>query len=98
MRRHHRTAPPQGTLAYAQKVLDLRLADKKGGKALHSSIHLSNSGGHGFGLCQTMKTWLEICDWPKHAQRFLQDHGFAPGGPWGAKPEPEPMLQQNCAK
>ena len=24
------------------------------------------------GLCQGMKAWLEVCDWPKVAQRFLQ--------------------------
>ena len=52
-------------------------------------------GGHGFGLCQTEAAWLEICDWPKQAQRFLQDHGFAPGWPQG-KPEPPQMLSQGC--
>ena len=63
------TAPPQGTLAYAQKLLAIN--------APVPSIHISNKGGHGFGLCQTFPAWLEICDWPKHAQRFLQDVGAA---------------------
>jgi len=81
------TAPPQGTLAYAQKLLAI--------KAPSPSIHTSNKGGHGFGLCQTESSWLEICDWPKHAQRFLQDIGAAPGWPEG-KPTPPEMLEQNC--
>jgi acetyl esterase/lipase len=62
------TAPPQGTLAYAQKLLSL---------GLHPVIHMYNKGGHGFGLCQGTKDWLEVCDWPKAAQRFLQDLGMA---------------------
>merc|ERR1719272_2134746 len=79
------TAPPQGTLAYAQKLLAL--------KAPVPSIHISNKGGHGFGLCQTFNSWLEICDWPKHAQRFLQDLGAAKGWPTG-KPTPTQMTEQ----
>lgn len=82
------TAPPQGTLAYSQKLLALEVKDAP-------AIHIANKGGHGFGLCQTETAWLEICDWPKQAQRFLQDHGFAPGWPQG-KPEPPQMLSQGC--
>eukprot|EP00038_Savillea_parva_P008319 m.176181 g.176181 ORF g.176181 m.176181 type:complete len:368 (-) comp14121_c0_seq1:171-1274(-) len=81
------TAPPQGTLTYASDLLAV--------KAPTPTIHLYNKGGHGFGMCQTFPTYLEVCDWPKAAQRFLQDHGFAMGWPQG-HPEPEQMLEQNC--
>lgn len=81
------TAPPQGSLAYNAKLL--------GVNAPTPTMHLYNRGGHGFGLCQTFNKWQEVCDWPKVVQRFLQDHGFAPGWP-SDKPEPGAMLTQNC--
>lgn len=81
------TAPPQGSLLYNAELLAV--------KAITPTIHLYNKGGHGFGLCQTMDSWLEVCDWPKVAQRFLQDHGFAKGWP-STKPAPKQMLTQNC--
>jgi hypothetical protein len=83
------TAPPQGTMAYAQKLL----TEFK----LHPVIHMYDKGGHGFGLCQGTTTWLEVCDWPKAAQRFLQDLGMAPG--WPTEPAdkiPDQMLTQGC--
>ena len=86
-----RTAPPQGTLAYAQKLLSIAGAPTP-------VIHMYDKGGHGFGLCQGMSKWLEVCDWPKAAQRFLQDLGMAPG--WPATPadaEPEQQLTQGCS-
>jgi len=82
-----KTAPPQGSLIYNAELLAV--------KAPTPTIHLYNKGGHGFGLCQTFAAWQEVCDWPKVAQRFLQDHGFAKGWP-AAKPAPEQMLTQNC--
>ena len=82
------TAPPAGTLAYVGRLLGVRAAT--------AVVHLGNRGGHGFGLCQGRAEYLEVCDWPKQAQRFLQDHGLAPGWPEGAPTEAE-MLQQNCA-
>jgi hypothetical protein len=97
------TAPPQGTLAYAQKLLSLGLKPVVHmyllrSRLIHALVAFScnchlfvglfsndlavkrkryNKGGHGFGLCQGEKTWLEVCDWPKAAQRFLQDIGMA---------------------
>ena len=83
------TAPPQGTLAYAQKLLSLGLTPV---------VHMYNKGGHGFGLCQGEKTWLEVCDWPKAAQRFLQDLGAATGWPSkSADEDPKQQLEQGCA-
>jgi hypothetical protein len=110
------TAPPQGTLAYAQKLLAIKApkpvihmcahrslclpptdqsSTRSGsrGRPLHPfllSFFLSvicrryPKGGHGFGLCQGESEWLEVCDWPKAAQRFLQDLGMAKG--WPATP------------
>ena len=80
-------APVQGTLAYVQKVHSV--AGNRG-----SSVHVYNFGGHGFGLCQGT-TWKEVCDWPKVAQRFLQDHGLAPGWPQGP-PDDASMVSQGC--
>jgi len=83
------TAPPQGTLAYAQKLLSV-LAPKP-------VVHMYNKGGHGYGLCQGMKEWLEVCDWPKAAQRFLQDIGMAPGWPsTSADADQALQLKQGC--
>ena len=84
------TAPPQGTLTYAGKLLSVG--------APKPSTHIFNKGGHGFGLCQTCHAWLEVCDWPKAVQRFLQDHGLARGWP-DEKPGagwPKQMITQNC--
>jgi acetyl esterase/lipase len=78
------TAPPQGMLAYAQKLLALG--------APKPVVHAYNKGGHGFGLCQGDTEWLEVCDWPKVAQRFLQDYGLAPG--WPAQPADVASSQQ----
>ena len=103
------TAPPQGTLAYAQKLLALGapkpvihmcapLLSRLGTHASRScwdSGRRYNKGGHGFGLCQTFPSWLEVCDWPKAVERFLQDNGLAKGWPEG-KPTPPQMLHQNC--
>ena len=83
------SAPPQGTLAYAQKLLALG--------APKPVVHAYNKGGHGFALCQGDTEWLEVCDWPKVAQRFLQDHSLGPG--WPAQPadaEPAQQLKQGC--
>ena len=84
------TAPPQGTLAYAQKLLAI-------GAAI-PVVHMYNKGGHGFGLCQGMPEWLEVCDWPKVAQRFLQDLGATVGWPAvTADVDPEQQLTQGCS-
>ena len=82
------TAPPAGTLTYVGRLLAVDGAA--------ASVHLGNRGGHGFGLCQGRADYLEVCDWPKQAQRFLQDH-LAPGWPEGA-PTEEEMLRQNCER
>jgi len=68
-----RTAPVQGTLAYYQKMLSVG--------APQSSLHVFPKGDHGFGLCQTFRTFQEVCTWPQEARLFMQDHGFAPGWP-----------------
>ena len=81
-------APVQGTLAYVQRVLSV------GGNPT-SSVHVYPHGGHGFGLCQGLDAWQEMCDWPKAAQRFLQDHGMAPGWPIGV-PNDREMATQGC--
>jgi len=85
-------APVQGSLVYAGKLLSV--------KAETPSVHLFNKGGHGFGLCQGKTKWLEVCDWPKAVQRFLQDHGMTVGWPdeKSAAAWPKQMLTQNCAK
>lgn len=101
------TAPPQGTLAYAQKLLALGVQRKP-------VIHMYNEGGHGYGyksylaiptvtaycrLCQGLSKWLEVCDWPKVAQRFLQDLGMAPGWPSSsADQRPAMQLEQGCKR
>eukprot|EP00040_Diaphanoeca_grandis_P024956 m.137882 g.137882 ORF g.137882 m.137882 type:complete len:348 (-) comp29955_c1_seq2:30-1073(-) len=54
-----------------------------------SAMHLYPKGGHGFGLCQTTGPgpdhgppgFLECCDWPLAAQRFLQNKNLASGLP-----------------
>ena len=81
-------APVQGTLAYVQRVLSV-------GDNPTSSVHVYPHGGHGFGLCQGLDAWQEMCDWPKAAQRFLQDHGMAPGWPKGV-PNDREMATQGC--
>ena len=85
-------APIQGTLAYHAKLLSVG--------APMSSLHVTPEGGHGFGLCETMRgNYKEVCDYPKYLQRFLQTHGFAPGLPADHIPGPllEDMMTQNCA-
>jgi len=67
------TAPVQGTIGYYLKLLSVG--------APTSSLHVFNKGGHGFGLCQGQKAYLEVCDWPFSAKRFLQDHGIISGWP-----------------
>jgi hypothetical protein len=80
---HCRTAALARRLPVLQ-VLDLRLAAGAKGQALHSSVHLSNKGGHAFGLCQGQPEWLEICDWPKAAQVLPSYSTTAPAtlGTW----------------
>jgi len=81
------TAPVQGSLAYFTKLQAV--------KAAPPALHAFPSGGHGFGLCQTFSQYEEVCDWPKVAQRFLQDRGYAPG--WPQKNiTASAMTQQNC--
>ena len=58
------TAPPQGSMVWVEELLSV--------KAPTPTVHLYNKGGHGFGLCETVDSWLEVCDWPKAVQRFLQ--------------------------
>ena len=85
------TAPPQGTLAYAQKLVAV-------GSSSKPVIHIYNKGGHGYGICQGLSVWLEVCDWPKVAQRFLQDLGMALGWPpSSADSHPNQQLEQGCA-
>lgn len=73
------TAWPQGSLVYARQLLE-------SGAPL-GALHLYPKGGHGFGLCSelnpapALSSFLQCCDWILHAQRFLQDRGFAPGFP-----------------
>jgi len=73
------TAWPQGSMLYARELLE-------SGAPL-GALHLYPAGGHGFGLCSELNPapnasrFLQCCDWPEHAQRFLQDRGFAPGFP-----------------
>ena len=53
-----------------------------------SALHVYPRGGHGFGLCQSGNEAVDAgqplggfdacCDWPLHAQRFLQLAGMAP--------------------
>lgn len=49
------TAPVEGTLAYYSKVKSL--APKGNAR---SSLHVFPQGGHGFGLCQGKKQFLEV--------------------------------------
>ena len=51
---------------------------RSAGRKPASALHLYPTGGHGFGLCQGSTTYQQCCDWPLHAQRFLQALGFAP--------------------
>ena len=82
------TAPMQGSKAYHGKLV--------AAKAPEPTLHVFNHGGHGFGLCQG-RPFQEVCDWPKQVQRFLQDHGHAPGWPSGsAVAELQDMETQNC--
>ena len=54
---------------------------RSAGRKPASALHLYPTGGHGFGLCQASTTNKECCEWPLAAQRFMQDHGFAPNWP-----------------
>lgn len=54
---------------------------RSAGRKPASALHLYPVGGHGFGLCQPSPEFMECCDWPLAAQRFLQDRGFAPNAP-----------------
>jgi len=67
------TAKPQGSLLWNAKLL--------AAGAPPPTTHLYPKGGHGFGLCQTMKTFEEVCDWDQAAKRFMQGLGHAPGFP-----------------
>lgn len=82
-------APVQGSLSYYGRILAESGLPKP-------TMHVFNSGGHGFGLCQGRQDNIEVCDWPKALQRFLQDHDLATG--WPAKPSRQEMLTQNCEK
>jgi acetyl esterase/lipase len=104
------TAPVEGALTYYTKLLTVanqqtngRLkASSENSELLaqssdtlpKSTLFIGNQGGHGFGLCQTKTTYLEICDWPKVAQRFLQTHGLVEG--WPKAPSRDAMVTQNC--
>ena len=68
-----KTAKPQGSLLWNVKLLAAGAAPP--------TTHLYPKGGHGFGLCQTMKGFEEVCDWTQAARRFLQGLGMAPGFP-----------------
>jgi len=72
------TAFPEGSLLYARALVTSH--------APPANVALYPRGGHGFGLCSELNTdstraFEQCCDWPNAAQRFLQDHGFAPGLP-----------------
>ena len=72
------TAYPEGSMLYAKTLLT--------SKAPLSNLVLYPRGAHGFGLCSELntdstRTFLQCCDWPNAAQRFLQDLGFALGFP-----------------
>ena len=82
------TAPANNTLLYANRLIELG--------APPPTVHLYNTGSHGFGVCEYFTAWHEICDWPKAAQRFLQGHGLAPGWPAPGTPHLPEMLTQNC--
>jgi len=73
--------------AYVQNSLQYNLKLLAAGAPM-SSTHLYPTGGHGFGLCQSFKTFQEVCDWPQAARRFLQDHGAAPGFPTSRNAQP----------
>lgn len=80
------TAFPENSLVYTRA---LHLAGVPPG-----SLHMYPSGGHGFGVCAEVDPtggFLQCCEWPFHAQRFLQNLGFAPGWPqtfdWAAPPQ-----------
>jgi acetyl esterase/lipase len=67
------TAYPENSFQYAIKLL--------GAQAPKPTLHLYPKGGHAFGLCQTMKAFEEVCDWPQAARRWLQDGNFTTGFP-----------------
>ena len=72
------TAYPEGSMLYAKTLLESH--------APLSNLVLYPKGGHGFGLCSELNTdstrsFLQCCDWPNLAQRFLQDLDLAPGFP-----------------
>ena len=72
------TAFPEGSMLYAKTLLT--------SKAPLSNLFLYPRGGHGFGLCSELnndstRSFLQCCDWPNAAQRFLQDLGLVPGWP-----------------
>ena len=71
------TAYPENSLLYVKK---LHLAGAPKG-----SLHLYPSGGHGFGVCAELNPvggFLQCCEFPLHALRFLQNNGMAPGWPY----------------
>jgi hypothetical protein len=48
------------------------------------ALHLYPFGNHGFGVCAEFAPrggFQECCEWPLHAQRFLQNLDLAPGWP-----------------
>ena len=54
------------------------LLKRSAGRKPASTLHVYPTGGHGFGLCQASAAYHQCCDWPLHAQRFLQALGAAP--------------------
>lgn len=75
------TAFPEGSMLYARTLLE--------SGAPVPTVHLYPHGGHGFGLCSELNparfaakdAFQACCDWPNHAQRFLQELDLAPGWP-----------------
>ena len=75
------TAYPEGAMLYARTLVEAR--------APAPTLHLYPHGGHGFGVCSELNparfaaanAFQACCDWPLHAQRFLQELDLAPGWP-----------------
>jgi acetyl esterase/lipase len=75
------TAFPEGTMLYARTLVEAG--------APSPTVHLYPRGGHGFGICSEVNparfapvnAFQACCDWPSHAQRFLQELDYAPGWP-----------------
>eukprot|EP00656_Telonema_subtile_P011369 TRINITY_DN15604_c0_g1_i1.p2 TRINITY_DN15604_c0_g1~~TRINITY_DN15604_c0_g1_i1.p2 ORF type:complete len:122 (-),score=19.41 TRINITY_DN15604_c0_g1_i1:109-474(-) len=66
--------------AYVQNTLQYNLKLMAAG-APNPTTHIYPKGGHAFGLCQGVKSFEQVCDWPLAARRFVQDIGVAPGFP-----------------